>query len=140
MATYRTLLVRDDADTWGLNNLGVLLLDRGEFKDALGPLARVVQMKPTAPVFQNNFGMALERSGYKVAALRHYEAAVRSDSTYTKAVKNAERLRSIVTDTTGTDEVTVTDMAEAFRLKVKAWKEGGVKPGVKPEVKPTEPR
>ena len=136
MTTYRELLVRDDADTWGLNNLGVLWLDRGQFEDALGPLARAVQVKPTAPVFQNNFGMALERSGHKVAALRHYEEAVRNDSTFTKAVKNAERLRGIVTDTTGTEEVSVNDMAEAFRLKVKAWKEGVVKS----EVKPVEPR
>ena len=136
MQTYRELLVHDDADTWGLNNLGVLLLDRGEFTDALGPLARVVQVKPTAPLFQNNYGMALERSGYKVAALRHYEEAVRNDSTFTKAVKNAERLRAIVTDTTATEEVSVSDLAEAFRLKVKAWKDGGPKV----EVKPVDPR
>src|SRR6185312_11042538 len=118
MQTYRELLVHDDADTWGLNNLGVLLLDRGEFTEALGPLARVVQVKPTAPLFQNNYGMALERSGYKVAALRHYEEAVRNDSMFTKAVKNAERLRGIVTDTTAAEEVSVSDLAEAFRLKV----------------------
>jgi tetratricopeptide (TPR) repeat protein len=132
MKTYRDLLVRDDADTWGLNNLGVLLLDRGEFTDALGPLARVVQVKPTAPVFQNNYGMALERSGYKVSALRHYEEAVRNDSTFTKAVKNAARLRGTVTDTTATEEVSVNNLAEAFRLKVKAWKDSVVKPEVKP--------
>ena len=136
MQTYRDLLVRDDADTWGLNNLGVLLLDRGEFTDALGPLARLVQVKPTAPLFQNNYGMALERSGYKVSALRHYEEAVRNDSTFTKAVKNAERMRGLVTDTTATEEVSVNDLAEAFRLKVKAWKDGGVKVEVKPADKP----
>ena len=136
MQTYRDLLVRDDADTWGLNNLGVLLLDRGEFTDALGPLARVVQVKPTAPVFQNNFGMALERSGHNVAALRHYEEAVRNDSTFTKAVKNVERLRGVVTDTTAKEEVNVNDLAEAFRQKVKAWKEFGVKVEVKPAEMP----
>jgi hypothetical protein len=91
-----------------------------------------VQVKPTAPLFQNNFGMALERSGYTVAALRHYEEAVRNDSTFTKAVKNAERLRGTMTDTTATEEVSVTNLAEAFRLKVKAWKEGGVKVEVRP--------
>ncbi|HEY2850541.1 MAG TPA: tetratricopeptide repeat protein [Gemmatimonadaceae bacterium] len=136
MQTYHDLLVRDDADTWGLNNLGVMLLDRGEFADALGPLARVVQVKPTAPLFQNNYGMALERSGYKVAALRHYEEAVRNDSTFTKAVKNAERLRGIVTDTTATEEVSVSDLAEAFRLKVKTWKDSVAKV----DVKPVDPR
>lgn len=132
MTTYQALLVRDDADTWGLNNLGVLLLDRGQSADALGPLARAVQVKPTAPVFQNNYGMALERSGDRVAALRHYEDAVRNDSSFTKAVKNVERLRSIVPDTSVTEEVNVNDLAEAFRQKVKAWKDGAVKGEVKP--------
>ena len=121
--TYRDLLLRNDEDTWGLNNLGVLMLDGGDYEGALGPLARVVQIRPTAPLFQNNFGMALERSGYPVAALHHYEQAVRDDSGYTKAVINAERLRGIVTDSTIADEVTVQDLAEAFRLKVKMWKE-----------------
>jgi tetratricopeptide (TPR) repeat protein len=136
MKTYRDLLVRDDADTWGLNNLGVLLLNRGESVDALGPLARAVQVKPTAPLFQNNYGMALERSGYKVAALRHYEEAVRNDSTFTKAMKNAQRLRGAVTDTTVKEEVAVSDQAEAFRQKVKTWKDGTSKGDVKPVEKP----
>lgn len=32
MVTYRELLMMDDADVLGLNNLGVLLLDRGELE------------------------------------------------------------------------------------------------------------
>jgi hypothetical protein len=73
-----------------------------------------------------------------VAALHAYETAVRDDSTYTKAVKNAERLRTIVSDSTATDEVTVQDLAEAFRTKVKMWKDtttpkGGVEVKVKPD-------
>jgi tetratricopeptide (TPR) repeat protein len=137
MQTYRELLVRNDEDLWGLNNLGVLLLDSGDYEGALGPLARVVQIKATAPLFQNNLGMALERSGYMVAALHHYQAAVRDDSGYTKAVRNAERLSGIVTDTTLQDEVGVDELAEAFRVKVKMWKETVTpQPQVKVDVKP----
>ena len=121
--TYRQLLVRDGEDLWGLNNLGVLLLDSGDYKDALGPLARAVQLKPTAPLFQNNFGMALERSGYPVTAKHAYEAAVHDDSTFTRAVKNLERMQSTVTDSMAVDEVSIQDLAEQFRLKVKAWKD-----------------
>jgi hypothetical protein len=95
-----------------------------------------VQVKPTAPVFQNNYGMALERSGYRVAALRHYEEAVRNDSTFTKAVKNAERLRGTVADTAVVDEVTVNEQAQAFRQKVKAWKDGAVKSPVTHQTTP----
>ncbi len=123
MATYRQLLVRNGEDVWGLNNLGVLMLDTGDYEGALGPLARVVQLRPTAPLFQNNYGMALEQSGYPVAALHAYEQAVKDDSTFTKAVKNAERMRGIVTDSTLTDEVNLQDLAEMFRHKVMAWKD-----------------
>lgn len=126
MATYRELLVMDDADVWGLNNLGVLLLDRGEFEQALGPLARVVQVRPTSPLFQNNFGMALERSGYKATALKHYEEGVKHDSTFVKAVKNAERLRAAGVVSGGDEGVSVLGLAEEFRQKVKGWKEGGL--------------
>ena len=127
METYRELLVINDADAWGLNNLGVLLLDRGEFEEAVGPLARVVQVRPTSPLFQNNLGMALERSGHKVAALRHYEEGVRHDSTFVKVVRNAERLKAAGVDPTGTAEVSVADLAEEFRQKVKGWKGGTTK-------------
>lgn len=123
MTTYRELLVRDDADVWGLNNLGVLLLDRGQFEEALGPLARLVQVRSTSPLFQNNLGMALERSGYKVAALSHYEMAVQHDSTFTKAVKNLERL-TVLVDASAPVEVNVMELAEQFRQKVKVWKDG----------------
>ena len=127
MATYRELLVRDDSDVWGLNNYGVLLLDRGEFEEALGPLARLVQVRPTSPLFQNNFGMALERSGYKVAALRHYEEGVRHDSTFAKAVKNAERLKALGLDPAAAEVVSELELAEQFRQKVKSLKDGGTK-------------
>ncbi len=122
MQTYRTLLVRNDEDLWGLNNLGMMMLDDGDYEGALGPLARVVQLRPTAPIFQNNYGVALERSGYPVAALHAYEAAVRDDSGYMKAVDNVNRLRDSVPDS-AKDEVSMQDLAETFRQKVKGWKE-----------------
>jgi len=127
LTTYRELLVNDDSDVWGLNNYGVLLLDRGEFEEALGPLARLVQVRPTSPLFQNNFGMALERSGFKVAALRHYEEGVRHDSTFAKAVKNAERLKALSLDPGAEEVVSELDLAERFRQRVKSWKDGATK-------------
>jgi len=126
MTTYRTLLVRDDSDVWGLNNLGVLLLDRGAFEEAMGPLSRAVQVRPTSPLFRNNLGMALERSGHMVAALRQYEEGVRHDSSFAKAVRNATRLTEAGVKSTGSEEVAVADLAERFRQVVKGWKDGMV--------------
>lgn len=121
IATYRELLVRDESDVWGLNNLGMLLFERGDVAGALGPLARAVQVRPTAPLFLNNLGMALERSGYTAAALRRYSLAVQHDSSYTKAVRNVERLTPVVTDLTIGDEVDVLGLAEAYRQVVRSW-------------------
>lgn len=122
IATYRELLSRDENDVWGLNNLGMLYLERGDVESALGPLARAVQVRPTAPLFLNNLGMALERSGYPVAALRRYELAVQHDSGSVKALRNVERLKGVVTDGAVVDEVSVSELAEAFRLTVRGWK------------------
>jgi tetratricopeptide (TPR) repeat protein len=122
IATYRDLLGRNEADSWGLNNLGMLLLQRGDVEGSLGPLARAVQVQPTAPLFLNNLGMALERSGHPVAALRRYELAVQHDASYVKAVRNVERLKGLVTDSTLVDEVNVKALAEQFRQTVRAWK------------------
>lgn len=122
MQMYRELLLRDETDAWGLNNLGMLMFGRGDIEGALGPLARAVQVKPTAPLFLNNLGMALERQGHQVAALRRYELAVQHDSSYVKAVRNAERLKGVVTDTTLVDEVGVHQIAEQFRETVKSWR------------------
>lgn len=123
VTTYHELLVRDETDAWGLNNLGMLIMERAEPKDAIGPLARAVQLRPTAPVFLNNLGMVLEKAGYPTAALHQYELAVQHDSSYVKAVKNVERIKGIVGDSTAVDEVDVNAVAEQFRLQVRSWKQ-----------------
>jgi tetratricopeptide (TPR) repeat protein len=122
LQTYRDLLVRDEMDAWGLNNLGMLMLNRGDVQGALGPLSRAVQVRGSAPIFLNNLGMALEKSGYTVAALHRYELAVKHDTTYLKAANNVERMKALGVDGTLGDEVDVKDLAEQFRLTIKSWK------------------
>ncbi len=121
-ATYRVLLTQNESDAWGLNNLGMLHLGEGDVAGALGPLARAVQVNGTAPVFLNNLGMVLERSGYQVAALHRYELAVKHDPSYVKAARNLERMKGVVTDSMLTDEVDLQEMAERFRLTVRSWR------------------
>jgi tetratricopeptide (TPR) repeat protein len=122
LQTYRDLLVHDEKEAWGLNNLGMLMLNRGDVQGSLGPLARAVQVRGTAPIFLNNLGMALEKSGYTVAALHRYELAVKHDTTYAKAANNIERMKALGVDGTLGDEVDVRDLAEQFRLTIKSWK------------------
>jgi tetratricopeptide (TPR) repeat protein len=127
VATYRQALIRDDQDVWTLNNLGMLYLELGDGDVALGPLARAVQLKSSSPVFQNNLGIALERAGYRVAAKQAYEAAVRADSTYGKAIGNLQRISAVVTDTTKDEPVNLKKVADLFRLEIGMWRDSATK-------------
>ena len=60
---YQRALAIDDRDVWAMNNLGYLYIQQGRSDAALPPLARAVELRGNVPVFQNNFGTALERVG-----------------------------------------------------------------------------
>ena len=59
-----------------MNNLGLIYIQQDRSDDALLPLARAVELRSNSPVFQNNLGTALERTGHVAAAKQAYEAAV----------------------------------------------------------------
>lgn len=118
---YRDALLIDDRDVWALNNLGVLYLDKGEPELALPPLARAVQLRGTAPVFQNNFGLALERTGHIAAAQLAFQAALQADSTYAKASVSLARVSALVADST--DIVDLDELAQLFRMQLGIWRD-----------------
>ncbi|HZB27918.1 MAG TPA: hypothetical protein VE282_05085, partial [Gemmatimonadales bacterium] len=75
-----------------------------------------------SPVFQNNLGVALERSGYPVAAAKAYEAAIAADSAYSKAAVSLARV------TEGGQEpesepVDLGTLAQQFMSEIEAWRE-----------------
>ena len=121
IAAYQQALAIDDRDVWSMNNLGVLYLDEGDSDLAIPPLARAVQLRGTAPVFQNNLGMALERTGHLVLARQAYEATLASDSTYAKAAVNLDRVNALVVDST--DQFSLEEQAEGFRIQIGMWKD-----------------
>jgi Flp pilus assembly protein TadD len=106
-----------------MNNLGVLYLDQGQPESAIGPLGRAVELNGTAPVFHNNLGMALERTGHFLTAKEAYEAAVKADPTYRKAIANRDRLAAMAIDSTESAAGFVKDQADAFRLLIAMWRE-----------------
>ena len=73
------------ADVWAMNNLGLIYIQQDRSDAALPILARAVELRSNSPVFQNNLGTALERTGHFAAAKTAYEAALAADSTYGKA-------------------------------------------------------
>jgi predicted Zn-dependent protease len=118
---YRRALVIDDQDVWSMNNLGLIYIEQNQSTEALPPLARAVELRGNAPVFQNNLAVALERSGYPVAAAKAYEVAIGVDSTYTKASVGLSR----VTDgsqQSESDPVDLTALADRFEAEIEAWR------------------
>ena len=121
IAAYRAAIVSDEHDVWSMNNLGVLYLDQSDADLAIPPLARAVQLRGTSPVFQNNLGMALERTGHIALARQAYEAALTADSSYAKARTSLDRVSALVADST--DSFSVSEQAENFRIEVGMWKD-----------------
>jgi predicted Zn-dependent protease len=121
-AAYHKAIAIDDHDAWAMNNLGLLYLDHGRAGDALPPLARAAALKPSAPVFQNNLGQALEHSGYFTAAKSAYEAALASDSTYAKASVGLERVTGRADQPTF-GAIDLDAIALSFQTQVQQWRD-----------------
>jgi predicted Zn-dependent protease len=119
---YHRALAVDDRDVWSMNNLGLIYVEEDRPSEALPPLARAVQLRGNAPVFQNNLGVALERSGFPVAAAQAFEAAIKVDSTYRKASAALARV------TAGgqqpeTEPVDLDRLAQQFEGQISGWQD-----------------
>jgi Flp pilus assembly protein TadD len=68
------------------------LIDVGRFTDAVQPLTQAVQLDSTIPMFSNNLGIALERSGQLTAAAAAYRGALAADSGYARAKVSLARV------------------------------------------------
>jgi tetratricopeptide (TPR) repeat protein len=120
IVSYKLALSIDPADSWSMNNLGLVFIDQGRYEDALPPLARAVELRSDAPVFQNNLGVALERTGHPAAAAEAYRAALKSDSTYKKASISLARVEGKMSDSTVVDSVDLGALAQSFNDEIQA--------------------
>ena len=118
---YRRALATDDHDVWAMNNLGLIYIEQEQSKEALGPLARAVQLRGNAPVFQNNLGIALERSGYPEAAAKAFEAAIRVDSSYSKASVALARVTS-GEQQAESEPIDLDALAQGFHSEIEGWR------------------
>lgn len=76
-AAFVKALDRDPEHAWASNNLGYARILQERFEEALPPLQDAVASGNEEPVFFNNLGIALERSGYtELAALCFAHAVV----------------------------------------------------------------
>lgn len=122
LEAYRTALAIDPEDTWSMNNMGLLLIQEGRFEDALRPLARATQIGDSVPVFENNLGIALERTGHYGAAAEAYRTALAADSSYGKAAASLARVEGR-DDEPGVEPVAVAELGDSFAREVSGWSE-----------------
>ena len=122
VAAYRKAIVLNDQDAWAMNNLALVYIERGQYAEALKPLARAVELG-TLPAFRNNLGLALERTGHYAAAAESYRAALTADTGYTKASVNLTRV-STLTDQPSAGTVDLAALALEFMRDIEGWKQG----------------
>jgi len=117
---YHRALTIDERDVWAMNNLGLIYIQQDRSSEALGPLARAVELRSNAPVFQNNLGTALERAGYPTAAAQAYEAAIAVDSSYQKASVGLARVTS--EQKPESTPVDLVALSTQFQAEIETWR------------------
>ena len=122
---YRRALSIDERDVWSMNNVGLIYIQQDRSPEALAPLARAVELRSNAPVFQNNLGTALERSGYPTAAAQAYEAAIAVDSSYEKASVGLARVTSGGQKSESTP-VDLAALSSQFQADIETWRGAAV--------------
>jgi superkiller protein 3 len=113
-SAYREALALDRDDVWALNNLGLLLIERERFEEAVAPLARASLLESEVGFIQNNLGIALERSGHPTQAADAYRAALEVDDTNRKALDNLDRVLRVPEDPSET-ALDLAALAEGFQ-------------------------
>ena len=121
IGAYHQALSIDERDVWSMNNLGLIYIQQDRSAEALPPLARAVELRGNSPVFQNNLGTALERSGYPTAAAQAYEAAIAVDSTYAKASVGLARVTS-GGQKAETTPVDLAALSSQFQASIETWR------------------
>jgi len=117
---YQRAIVKSDSDVWAMNNLGALYIRLERFEDAIGPLARAIELEDKVATFHNNLGMALELTGRFAAAIEQYRAALAIEGTYGKAVSNLQRVETVKQDPSVTP-VDLTERSKQFQEEIGRW-------------------
>jgi len=73
------------------NNLGVLLLDRKSYQDAIFAFGRAADLNPGDPRPMTNIGIAYSRAGHAEKALRAFEDALVRDPNWIDALRGAAK-------------------------------------------------
>jgi predicted O-linked N-acetylglucosamine transferase (SPINDLY family) len=85
---YLKVLEQDQSHADALNLLGCLLDDQGDLDEAIGLVTRATRSNPQAYPYHYNLANMLAKKGQVVAALTHYNEAIRLKADYAAAFNN----------------------------------------------------
>lgn len=88
---YNEALLQDDSLAFAWNNLGLELMDRFAYQDAVLAFTRAADLTPRDPRPMTNAGIAYHRAGFDREALRHFEYALERDPNWIEALRGAGR-------------------------------------------------
>jgi len=87
VALYREAIVLDRDRYVAWNNLGVELMKRGDYLDAVAALKVAADLSPRDPRPVANIGLAYQEMGWANDALAYYEQALVRDQTFLDALR-----------------------------------------------------
>jgi tetratricopeptide (TPR) repeat protein len=74
------------------NNIGIIYLDQGEYKEAVDSFEKSLTSKPDFSEVLNNKGLALENLDKKQEAIEAFNQAIAINPKFEKAKENLRRL------------------------------------------------
>lgn len=91
METYRRALALDDSLHNAWNNLGLLLMNKGEYADAVSAFQVAGDLMPADPRPVYNIGLAYQRNGWGEEAYRHFAMALERDRSHLPSMRGFVR-------------------------------------------------
>ncbi len=91
LSEYRRALELDDQLYAAWNNMGQLLMARGNYADAVGAYQIAAGIEPTDPRPEYNIGLAYQQVGWAQDAYDHFERSLTRDPNYLPALRGLVR-------------------------------------------------
>jgi tetratricopeptide (TPR) repeat protein len=85
---YRSILEKNPASWLAHDNLGVVLVQRGQFQEAVGHYREAIRLNPGYPEAYNNYGNVLAETGRWAEAADAYAGALRARPSFVQAEIN----------------------------------------------------
>lgn len=85
---YRSILAQNPESWLAHDNLGVVLVQRGQFHEAMEHYKEAIRLKPDYPEAYNNYGNVLSRQGRWSEAAEQYAGALRARPSFAAAEYN----------------------------------------------------